>query len=167
MNILQTFGVDPVLLGAQIINFLIIFFLLKKFLYKPILDMLKKRRDKIQEGINQAEEAQKTLEKTLEEEKKILAKAHTEAKAIVEDAKEKSLETTRVLEENAKNQAEKIIAQAKLMIEQESKDAEGKLTQKITLIASDLLTKALEGVINEKDQKQIIDKTLGNIKKIN
>jgi F-type H+-transporting ATPase subunit b len=165
MNILQTFGVDPVLLGAQIINFLIIFFLLKKFLYKPVLDMLKKRQDKIQEGINQADQAQKTLAKTLEEEKKILAKAHTEAKAIVENAKEKSLETSRVIEESAKKQAEKIVAQAKIEIEQEAKNTEGKLTQKITLIASDLLTKALEGVINEKDQKQIIDKTLGNLKK--
>ena len=44
--------------------------------------MLKKREDKIKEGIKQAEEARLTLEKTLEQEKKILTKAQEEAKRI-------------------------------------------------------------------------------------
>ena len=167
MDILKTFGVDPVLVGAQIINFLIIFYLLKKFLYKPVLGMLKKREDKIQEGIKQAEEARITMEKTLAEEKKILNKAQTEAKNILEDARLKSLETSREIEANAKKQAERIVIQAKEVIEQESKNAESKLTQKISLVASDLLTESLKGLFNEKDQKQILNKTLKTIKNIN
>jgi F-type H+-transporting ATPase subunit b len=167
MDILKTFGFDPVLVGAQIINFLIIFYLLKKFLYKPVLGMLKKREDKIKEGIKQAEDARITLEKTLEEEKKILTKAQTQARTIVEDARVKALESAREIDENARKQAEMTIAQAKESIEQESKDAEARLTQKISTVASDLLTKAMEGMFNEKDQKQIVNKTLDNLKKLN
>ena len=62
-----------------------------------------------------------------------------------------------------KAQTEKMLVEAKAQIDQESKNAEGKLTQKIGIIASDLLTKALEGMFSEKDQKQILEKTLKNI----
>ena len=55
MEILENFGVNPVLLAAQIVNFIIVLFILKKFLYKPILDLLKKRQFTIKEGLKQAE----------------------------------------------------------------------------------------------------------------
>ena len=164
MDILKNFGVDPVLMVAQIINFLIIFYLLKKFLYKPVMDMLKKREDKIQEGIKQAEESRQTLEKTLAEEKMILTKANTRAQEMLEEAKQKSLETSKEIEENARRQAESIIAQAKETIDQETKEVEQKLTKEISLVARDLLAKATENMFSEKEQSQIVKKTIGKIK---
>jgi F-type H+-transporting ATPase subunit b len=165
MEILKTFGVDPILLGAQIVNFLIIFYLLKRFLYKPVLGMLKKREDKIKEGLKQAEEARLTLEKTLEEEKKIFAKAHDEAKALVEDAKLQAVEASREIEENTKKQAEKILLDARAQIEQDTKRMEQELGEKISVLAEGMLEKSLQGVFGEKEQKQILSKALKNIKK--
>ncbi|MCL5434940.1 MAG: ATP synthase F0 subunit B, partial [Patescibacteria group bacterium] len=107
MEILKNFGFDPAMLAAQIVNFLIILYLLKRFLYKPVLEMLKKRSDAIQEGIKQAEEARITLEKTLEEEKKILLKAKDEAKQVMEDSKLAAVAIAREIEENSKTQTEK------------------------------------------------------------
>lgn len=164
MEILKTFGFDPILLGAQIINFLIIFYLLKRFLYKPVLGMLKTREDKIKEGIKQAEEARLTLEKTLDEEKKIFAKAHDEAKALVADAKIQALEVSKEVEENTKKQAEKILLDAKAQIEQDSKRMEQELGVKISVLAKEMLEKSLQGVIGEKEQKQIVEKAVKNIK---
>jgi F-type H+-transporting ATPase subunit b len=165
MEILKTFGVDPILLGAQIVNFLIIFYLLKRFLYKPVLGMLKKREDKIKEGLKQAEEARLTLEKTLEEEKKIFAKAHDEAKALVEDAKLQAVEASREIEDNTKKQAEKILLDARAQIEQDTKRMEQELGEKISVLAEGMLEKSLQGVFGEKEQKQILSKALKNIKK--
>ena len=153
------------MVGAQIINFLIIFYLLKKFLYKPVLGMLKKREDKIKEGLKQAEEARLTLEKTLEEEKKIFAKAHDEAKALVEDAKLQAVEASREIEENTKKQAEKILLDARAQIEQDTKRMEQELGEKISVLAEGMLEKSLQGVFGEKEQKQILSKALKNIKK--
>ena len=51
MELLKDFGFDPILLTAQIINFLIVLVVLKKFMYKPVLDMLKKRENDIKKGI--------------------------------------------------------------------------------------------------------------------
>jgi F-type H+-transporting ATPase subunit b len=165
MELLKTFGVDPILLGAQIINFLIIFYLLKRFLYKPVLGMLKKREDKIKEGVKQAEEARVTLEKTLEQEKKILTKAQDEARKLIESAKDQAKEVGREIEENTKQQAEKILLDAKAQIEQDTKRIEEELGNKISILAEEMLEKSLQGVFGEKEQKQILDKAIKNIKK--
>jgi F-type H+-transporting ATPase subunit b len=167
MDFLKNLGFDPVMLGAQILNFLIILFLLKRFLYKPVMDMVKKREETIVQGLKDAEQARKTLEKTIEEEKKILSKAQNEAKNILEDAKVQALEVSKEIEEVSKKQNERMFIQAKENIEQEAKETESRLTQKISIIASDLLTKSLEGIFSEKEQKQILDKTLKNINKVN
>jgi F-type H+-transporting ATPase subunit b len=165
MEILKTFGFDPILLGAQILNFLIIFYLLKRFLYKPVLGMLKAREDKIKEGVKQAEEARLTLEKTLAEEKKIFAKAHEESKALIQDARSQAIEVSREVEENTKKQAEKILLDAKAQIEQDAKRMEIELGEKISLLSKEMLEKSLQGVFGEKEQKQILEKALKNIKK--
>jgi F-type H+-transporting ATPase subunit b len=165
MDILKNFGVDPILVGAQIVNFLIIFYLLKRFLYKPVLGMLKKRADKIQEGLKQAEESRLMLEKTLEEEKKLLTKAQDTAKKIIEQSRIQALEVSQKIEENTKQQAERILSEAKEQINQESKETERKLSEKVSLLAEDMLGKSLEGFFGEKEQKQIVEKAIKQIKK--
>jgi F-type H+-transporting ATPase subunit b len=167
MEILKTFGVDPFLLGAQIVNFLIIFYLLKRFLYKPVLGMLKTREDKIKEGVKQADEARLLLEKTVAEEKKIFAKAHEEAKLLIADARTQAVEVSREVEENTKRQAEKILLDARAQIEQDAKRMETELGEKISVLAKEMLEKSLQGVIGEKEQKQIVEKAVKNIKRTN
>lgn len=167
MEILKTFGVDPFLLGAQIINFLIIFYLLKRFLYKPVFSMLKKRKDTIAQGLKQAEESRLALERTIEEEKKILIKAQEEGKSLIADAKTQALEVAREVEENTKKQAEKILLDARAQIEQDTKRMELELTEKISVLAKQMLEKSLQGVFGKKEQKQILNKAVKNIKNTN
>lgn len=167
MEIFKNFGFDPIMLGAQIINFLIIFYILKRFLYKPVLEMLKKREDNISEGIKQAEEARKTLERTLEEERKILTKASKEGKELIEEARMQAIETAKEIEENTKKQTEKMILEARRQIEQDTSEVEKKLSGKISVLALDILNKSLEGMFDTKEQKQIVNKALKQIKKVN
>ena len=62
MEILKNFGFEPVFFIAQIVNFLILFFVFKRFLYKPILKLLKERAREITKGLEDADNAKKTLE---------------------------------------------------------------------------------------------------------
>jgi F-type H+-transporting ATPase subunit b len=165
MEILKEFGFDPVMLVAQIVNFLIIFYLLKRFLYKPVLGMLEKRKNTIAEGLKQAEESRLALERTIEEEKKILTKAQDEAKKIIEESRSQAVEVSRKIEEDTKKQAERILIEAKEQISQEGKDMEQRLSEKVSLLAEGMLEKSLEGFFGEKEQKQIIEKAVKQIKK--
>ena len=104
MEIVKNFGLNPILLVAQIVNFLLVLFLLKKFLYKPVIDVLKKRQTTIKEGLEQAENARIKLEKVVIEEKNILRQAQLQSKSIIEDAKKESEEIVKKMNENAKKQ---------------------------------------------------------------
>lgn len=158
MEILKDFGVNPVLLVAQIVNFLIILFVLKRFMYKPVLDMLKKREDQIRNGLKSAEEGEKKLTEAEEKERQILHKAQERADKILGDSKIEAQELKDEAVLTAKKEAEKIIAQAKETIEQEEKLAEERLTKKIGQIAISLLEKSLTGIFGEKEQKLILKK---------
>lgn len=158
MELLQQFGINPLLLGAQIINFLIVLFILKKFLYKPILETLEKRKEAIKRGIAQSEEAAALLEKTQEKERKILRDAQTKAKTILDAAKKESEEIIENANDTARKNTEKMITQAKETIEDEIKKTELKLAAKTSKLAIEYLEKALSGFFTQREQEEILKK---------
>ena len=165
MEILKNFGLDPFLFGAQLINFLIVLYLLKRFLYKPVLALLRKREDEIKDGLKKAEEGRIILEKSLEREKEILRKAHDAAKKTISDAKGEALGLSKQIEENGKIQAEKILLQARIQIAQDSKDAEKRLISKVSGFSIEFLNKALSQMVFEKAQKEVMEKAVKTLKR--
>lgn len=164
MELLHEFGFDPKLLLAQIINFLVILWILKRFMYKPILEMLKKRQHLIQEGLDRAEKARILLEEVEKKEQKILQDAQKRAQQILDDAKNESMEIIRQTEESAKEQAGKIIEEAKRKIEQDTKETEKRLTEHVSRIAIDFLKKAVGKLFDKKSQEEIMKKAVKIIK---
>lgn len=167
MEIIDNFGLDPFLFGAQVINFLIVLYLLKRFLYKPVLEMLKKREDAIKEGLKQAEEARLLLEETVEKEKVILKKAQEVAKETITTAKEQANLIAVQIEENSKKQAEKIILEARNQIELETKEAERRLSVKISDLSIEFLTNSVKNIFSEKEQTEVLDRAIKQIRKTN
>lgn len=164
MEIVKQFGLDPVLLVAQIVNFLILLFILKKLLYKPVLELLKKREDTIKEGLKQAEESRLLLEETISKEADVLKKANDLAKETLQDAKLLAETAARDIQENARDQAKKIIADAKQQIEEETKAVEKRLAAQVSELSVQILTKSLKELFSKKDEKQIIDRALNQLK---
>ncbi len=165
MELLKDFGFDPILLTAQIINFLIVLVVLKKFMYKPVLDMLKKRENEIKKGLKDSEESQKLLVDAEEKEKKILQKARNEADQMIAAAKKEADDLKNDTLEKTRLEAEKILEQARSTIAQETKIAEDNLTKKIGQIAVALLEKSLVGLFGEKEQKEIMKKATAQIQR--
>jgi len=66
MEVFKNFGIQPTLLFGQIVNFVIILFLLRKFFYGKIVDMLELRRNKIEESLKNAQLIEENLQKTKE-----------------------------------------------------------------------------------------------------
>lgn len=165
MEILDKFGFDPVMLAAQIVNFIIILYLLKRFLYKPILEVIKKRQENIEEGVRQTEEAQRRLEEAIEKETKILLKAKTQAQGLIDDAKKNSLDLAKQIEANARADTERLIEEARSHISLETQAAEKKLSELTSVLAKNLLEKALQGEIDKASQRKILKNTINKINK--
>lgn len=167
MEIVKNFGLNPVLLVAQIVNFLLVLFLLKKFLYKPVIDVLKKRQTTIKEGLEQAESARVKLEKVVIEEKNILRQAQLQSKSILEDAKKESEEIVRKMSENAKKQTEKMLKDAQEQIARDAAETEKRLAVSTSRLAVAFLEKTLANFFSSDEQKEVINQALKKIKKIN
>jgi F-type H+-transporting ATPase subunit b len=90
MELITKLGIDPTLLIAQVINFLVLFFILKKLIYKPLLNLFDKRKKMIEKNVEDTKKIEERLEKLEEERKTILSDASKEAMTIVESAKKEA-----------------------------------------------------------------------------
>lgn len=165
MELIKNFGIDPILLGAQIVNFLIVLFILRKFLYKPILDTLNKRKEKISEGLKIAEDASVRLEKLVQDEKIILKKARDEGKKLIDEARNESSEMIRKAEELTKVKTERLLEDARNQIAFETKEAGNKLEQKISILAIEFIQKSIPSLFSKTDQQNVIKNALIELKK--
>ncbi|MDD3486957.1 MAG: F0F1 ATP synthase subunit B [Candidatus Moranbacteria bacterium] len=159
-ELLTKLGVDWKLLIAQIINFLVLLFVLYKFAYGPIVAMLEKRQKKIEKGLADAEEAKKKLEESEKREKEILAKARTEAREILEAARIQSEKMKTDLAEDAKIHAEKIVESAKAEIEQEKQKTISDIKSEIGGLVVAAAEKVVGEKMNDKKDKEIINHIL-------
>jgi len=158
MEALEGLGIDWKLLVAQIINFLILLFLLRFFLYKPIVNILSQRKEKIAKGIKDAEEAAERLNKASKESREILTQASLESEKIIKSAKQDMEEQTQKQIEQTKLKAQQIL---KLSREQAAKEQEKIVVQakrEITDLAVTISEKVMEIKVDKNDVQKVSDK---------
>jgi F-type H+-transporting ATPase subunit b len=163
---MEKLGIQPIQLLAQIFNFLVLLLVLKKFLYKPILNMLDERRKKIEEGLKNADKAALDLEKAKEKTDGIIAEARKDARKILEDAKRIAKKQEDEMLEKAKNEASHILTRAKKEIENEKQSNEKKMRDESIEIASMMIKKLLTEDLSERDHRKIFEQKLKEITKI-
>ena len=165
MEILNNFGFEPIFFGAQIVNFLILAFVFKKFLYKPVLKLLKDRQKQIERGISDAEAAHVALEKASTERDDIIKSATIEAEKIIDETK-KSAESTRdEIIAKAKADSEKIIAEAKQTAKDEFEKAINEAKIAAVDLSKNLLDRILSEMFNENEKEKIMARNIKRLEK--
>lgn len=165
MDLIKNFGINWLLLAAQIVNFLIILYLLKRFAYKPILEVLEKRRVSIEEAHKNAENAAKAMEKALDEEKKIMRNAQNEAKNMIAEAGKQAETIVNNAHDKAKTQSERLVKETQEQLERDRKEMEKQLATKTTDLALTMLQQSLKGFFDDKQQKEVLEKAGKVLKK--
>lgn len=118
-EILTTFGVDWRLLAINAINFALVLLVLWRFLYRPLIKVLEDRREKVTQGVKDAEHAQKKLAEIEGSRAGVLAKAGSEADQIISHAQKRGVDKERELLSRAEASAASVISEA----EAEAKEA--------------------------------------------
>jgi F-type H+-transporting ATPase subunit b len=162
---MKELGIEPILLLAQIVNFGIVFFVLKKYLYKPLLAMLDKRKHEIEEGLISAQKAAKQEEKLKEKEADLLLSAKKDAKAVVDQAKKQLEEQKKQILADAHKQAAEILAKAKVQAENVAKSQEESMKNEAVELAIAMVAKVLPDVLSEGDHRKILSAKLKDIEK--
>ncbi|MBN1115612.1 MAG: F0F1 ATP synthase subunit B [Bacteroidales bacterium] len=147
------------------IAFLVVFLVLKKFAWKPILNALKTRDESIGEALKSADRAREDMARLQADNENILAEARLERDKIIKEARDLKEEIIGEAKNKAVEEADKLIASARESIKNEKTAAIREIKEQIAefsvLIAEKLLQEKLE---QDTQQKDLINKYLHEIK---
>lgn len=156
-------GIEPTLLAAQIVNFLIILVLLNKLLYKPILTMLEKRKKEIADGVAMSENMKHEEEKMQEKHEKVLSKAREEALSIIEDAKKQAKDVEKELVAKAHEEALVILMRAKDEAKEIARQSKMAIAKQAVELAVTMAKRLLDSIMNPKEQHAVIDSKIKDL----
>lgn len=160
---MEKLGIEPSLLLAQVINFLVIMVILNKLLYKPILTMIAKRKKEISEGVTLTETMRQEQEDFKVSQEKSLAKAREACLVIIEDAKKQAKEVEKDLVADAHKQVEAILVRAKTEALDIKKSAKSEIRKEAIDLAVVMAKRLLSSVLNAKDQHALVSKQVKNL----
>lgn len=157
-------AVTPGLYIWTIITFLLLFYVLAKFAWKPLLGMLEERENLIKTSLNNAETARKELEKINLESEAIITKARTDAQSILSDGKAAAEKIKDDTVAKAKEEANKIKEEAKLQIKAEKDKAISDIKKEVVDLSISVAEKLINKHISEQDNSSLIEESLKEIK---
>lgn len=141
---------------ATIINFGILYLILKHYLFKPVNNAIDSRQNEIIDKINKTEEDRIKAEELRKENEEKLRLAKQEGKTIVEDYKVKADKVSSDILQEARQEAEAIIERAKVEAEREKEKAADEVKNQVVDLAVLLSSKALEKSVNEEQHRRLI-----------
>src|ERR1700688_3828295 len=150
----ETFGWNPWLFLSQVISFVIVAFLLRRFAYKPILAVLEERRRRIEEGLLNADKIKKELAEAEKRYAEILGKANADAQKMIDEARESSAHLAERKQQEAVAAAEQIIAKAGEAAALEHERQMQTLKREIGRLVLDTTAKVTGKVLTPEDQRR-------------
>ncbi|OEG71214.1 hypothetical protein ATZ36_15530 [Candidatus Endomicrobiellum trichonymphae] len=163
MEIIQKFGLEVKLFLFQLINFLIIVFILKKFLFAPLKKILDERKCKIEQSLQDAENTKIILENASKEKKSILAKAKSNADMLMATVKISIKEIKEKVVIEAKHRSEQIIDDAKQKAATEFESMNKKIGKMSVDISGKVISKVLSDLFTETEKQKLMSRALEKI----
>lgn len=148
---------------ANIINFVIIYFILRHLLFKPITKAIDDRENLIEGRINKSEEDMKEAQRLKMENQQLLKDSKSNGKAMVEKYKEKAeLVSSDIISESQK-EAQVYMDRARTEIEREKEKAQEELKTKVVDLAIMMSSKTLGESIDEKTHRKLIEDFIAKV----
>ena len=151
----ETFGFDTWIFLSQVISFVIVALVMKRFAYKPILTVLEERRQRIAEGLLNAEKIKQQLAEAEQRHAEILAQANAQAQKMIDEARESASHVAERREQEAIAAAEQIIAKAREATVIEHEKTMTDLKRELGRLVVDTTAKVTGKVLTSEDQKRL------------
>ena len=147
------------------IIFLLLLFVLRKFAWKPILGAVRGREASINDALAAAEKAKLEMQNMHADNEKLLQEARAERELMMKEAREIKVKMISDAKEEAKSEANKMVAQAQAAIESEKKSAIAELKQQVASLSMEIAEKVVKHELSDKEkQLQFVDQMLGEAK---
>ena len=147
------------------ITFIFLLLILSKFAWKPILGAVSEREEGIKTALASAENARKEMENLSADNDRILKEARLERQAMLKEARELKNNMIETAKSEAKDEANKLIAQAQLAIEAEKKAAIADLKSAVAKLSIKIAeTVVREELADKAKQEKLVESMLKNAK---
>ena len=143
-----------------VINLILFFLLMKKFLFKPIKTVMEKRQAMIDEQFRNAETANAEAEEKLADYTSKIANAEDEKKQIISDARQSARAEYDKIIDRAEQDSQKMKADAQKQIEEERESSVRAAKAEIASLAAEAASKLVEANITEEDNRNLLDEFL-------
>lgn len=149
----------------EVVNFFILVWLLKRYLYKPITEMLDKRYEKIKNEISSAENSNKEAERHRQRYEAELGKARERAQEIIEDAERRGKEKAQEIISEAKDEALRIQKRNIEEIARAKEEAMAQLKQELAAMSLMIASKYMQEELYKGQQEKLIEKYINTLDK--
>ena len=163
MKVQDLVTIDPWTLIAQLLNLFIQVMLIKKFLFKPIREVLAKRKALADAEIAEATKAKEEAESLKSEYEESMKQARDKANDILNTAQKSATQQSEEIIREANAQAVSIKAKAERDIEQERRKAVNEIKDEIGDMAMEIAGKVIGREINSSDHEKLIDEFINKV----
>jgi F-type H+-transporting ATPase subunit b len=157
LDILERLGINPAFLLSQVVNFLILFAGLYFLLWKPILKMFDQRKERIQQSLEDAEQAREERERAEAEFNKRLEEAAQERERILAQAREEAQEERKAILAEAEQEAQRVLIGAREEAQSERESILEELRGQVAVLAIAAANRLIGEALDEGRQRRLID----------
>ena len=143
----------------NLINFLILFWILKRYAFGPVMKVLKQRHKEVSDSVENIQKAKTELQMSQQKSQQLIYEEKVEANGVVEAAHEHAKKLSGTMKEKAKEEIELLISQAKKNIDIDKKEMKESL-RKETI---DIVVLAIEKILAEKMDSKMDEKYIKSI----
>jgi F-type H+-transporting ATPase subunit b len=155
-QVVQTFGINAKLILIQIVNFGVLLFLLRRFLYRPVIRIMNERQEKIEKGLEDAKSAAGELSEASAKREEILIQTKKESKEMLDNALLSAGKIKDSIQKEAEEKAKEILRYAAEQAGEEKKKMMADVKEEVFALAVEITEKILgEQVIELRDKKYI------------
>ena len=158
---------DTGLLFWMLVIFVIVLAVLAKWGFPVITSMVEKRKNYIAESLELAKKADEKMANLTKEQARIIGEAREEQNKILKEAAEARNNIIRQAQEQARDEAAKIVAEARMQIEAEKESAMSQIRSQVALMSVNVAEKIMRKTLSEdKEQKELVEKMVEESLKI-
>ena len=155
---------DPGLLFWMLLAFLVVFWVLAKYGFPAIINMVDERNKYIDESLRKAHEAQERLANIEKEGESILQEAREKQAQILKEAAETRDAIVEKAQDKARSEGARLLEEAKAAIEQEKKAAIADIREQVATLSVEIAEKVLkQNLKDDKSQMDLIDRMLDEV----
>lgn len=147
----------------EVVNFLVLMWLLTRYLYKPLTEMLDKRSEKIKSDLASAENSKQDAQKLKAKYEAELGKAREKAQVIIEEAERRGKEHAEEIINKAKKEASRIQERNLEEISRAKEEAMKQLKQEVASISLLVASKYMQEQIKKGQQEKLIEKYINSL----